>query len=132
MPLSTRRTVSFGYVPPRRSGRDHVRRCTTSSTAIARGSLTGLLGPNGCGKTTLLKLLAGVLQPDAGTVALDGRDVADLRAGTLAQAHRRRAAGDPSGVRLHGARDGADGTAPASRRVPARGSRRSRDRARGA
>src|SRR5688572_9457517 len=36
------------------------------SLSIPRQSLTGLLGPNGCGKTTLLKLLAGVLQPDRG------------------------------------------------------------------
>ena len=43
------------------------------SVRIARGSLTGLLGPNGCGKTTLLKLLAGVLAPEHGTVSLDGR-----------------------------------------------------------
>ena len=43
------------------------------SVAIAPGSLTGLLGPNGCGKTTLLKLLSGVLQPSRGGVTLDGR-----------------------------------------------------------
>jgi iron complex transport system ATP-binding protein len=41
--------------------------------AVPRGSLVGLLGPNGCGKTTLLKLLSGVLQPERGTVAFDGR-----------------------------------------------------------
>jgi len=39
---------------------------------IERGSLTGLLGPNGCGKTTLLNLLSGVLQPAHGTVSLNG------------------------------------------------------------
>jgi iron complex transport system ATP-binding protein len=43
--------------------------------AIPRGSLTGLLGPNGCGKTTLLKLLSGVLRPQHGTLRLDGRDM---------------------------------------------------------
>jgi iron complex transport system ATP-binding protein len=46
------------------------------SISIAPGSLTGLLGPNGCGKTTLLRLLSGVERPTTGTVALDGRDVA--------------------------------------------------------
>ena len=43
------------------------------SVTIQRGSLTGLLGPNGCGKTTLLKLMAGVLRPHEGTIALNGR-----------------------------------------------------------
>ena len=37
---------------------------------IQMGSITGLLGPNGCGKTTLLKLLSGVLQPHSGHVTL--------------------------------------------------------------
>ena len=40
------------------------------STTILRGSRIGLIGPNGCGKTTLLKLLLGQLVPDDGTVRL--------------------------------------------------------------
>lgn len=48
------------------------------SVAIPRGSLTGLLGPNGCGKTTLLKLLSGLVRPDSGSVALDGQALAGL------------------------------------------------------
>ncbi|MGE0443964.1 MAG: ABC transporter ATP-binding protein [Vicinamibacterales bacterium] len=42
------------------------------SLDVGRGSLTGLLGPNGCGKTTLLKLLSGVITPAAGSVFLSG------------------------------------------------------------
>jgi iron complex transport system ATP-binding protein len=48
------------------------------SLAVARGSFTGLLGPNGCGKTTLLKLMAGVLRPATGTITLEGRALAEL------------------------------------------------------
>jgi iron complex transport system ATP-binding protein len=48
------------------------------SLDIRGGSLAGLLGPNGCGKTTLLKLLAGLDRPEHGTVALDGRPLSDL------------------------------------------------------
>ena len=42
---------------------------------VGRGELVGLLGPNGAGKTTALSILASVLTPDAGRVAIDGRSV---------------------------------------------------------
>jgi len=61
--------LSYGYS----SGR-HTRSFTLDdvSVTVERGSLTGLLGPNGCGKTTLLNLLSGVLQPSHGEVSLNG------------------------------------------------------------
>ena len=65
--------LSFSY-----ASRDPVARSFSLhdvSVTIARGSLTGLLGPNGCGKTTLLKLMAGILRAQQGVVALDGRPV---------------------------------------------------------
>ena len=40
---------------------------------VPTGSLGVLLGPSGCGKTTLLRIVAGHLQPDAGTLRVDGR-----------------------------------------------------------
>ena len=40
---------------------------------IARGEVHSLVGRSGCGKTTLLKLAAGLLLPDAGTVTVDGQ-----------------------------------------------------------
>lgn len=40
------------------------------------GQVTALVGPNGSGKTTLLLMLASLLQPDAGTITVDGVDVA--------------------------------------------------------
>jgi len=40
---------------------------------VARGSIFALLGPNGCGKTTLLKAHLGALKPTAGKVVMDGR-----------------------------------------------------------
>jgi len=55
------------------------------SVSIAPGSLTGLLGPNGCGKTTLLKLLSGILKPELGSVRLGDREVRLLSSRTIAQ-----------------------------------------------
>jgi len=42
--------------------------------AAADGRITGLLGPNGAGKTTTLRMIAGLIAPDAGSVAVDGVD----------------------------------------------------------
>jgi len=48
------------------------------STSVDEGRLVGLVGPNGAGKTTLLRTINGVLDPDRGSVRVDGRDVATL------------------------------------------------------
>jgi iron complex transport system ATP-binding protein len=42
---------------------------------IPRGALTVIIGPNGCGKSTMLKALARMLRPTRGTVLLDGADI---------------------------------------------------------
>lgn len=44
------------------------------SLEVAAGSFTTLLGPSGCGKTTLLRLISGFLEPDAGTIKINGND----------------------------------------------------------
>src|SRR5205085_10253737 len=43
---------------------------------VARGSIFALLGSNGAGKTTVVKILSTLLKPDAGTVTVNGFDVA--------------------------------------------------------
>lgn len=41
--------------------------------AVQAGEIVALLGPSGCGKSTTLQMIAGILQPDRGTIALAGR-----------------------------------------------------------
>ncbi|MGQ2387297.1 ABC transporter ATP-binding protein [Acinetobacter ursingii] len=45
---------------------------------IRRGQITGIMGPSGTGKTTLLRLIGGQLTPDRGEVLLDGKDIASM------------------------------------------------------
>jgi neutral amino acid transport system ATP-binding protein len=54
------------------------------SFTVERGSITGLIGPNGSGKTTMFNVLTGYERADAGVVRFDGRDVTGLAAGRVA------------------------------------------------
>jgi iron complex transport system ATP-binding protein len=75
--------VTFGYrtsasrrdvsVPPDQRADDLVLRGV--SLAADRGEFIGILGPNGSGKTSLLKLIAGALAPTTGAIQVDGRAV---------------------------------------------------------
>ncbi len=42
--------------------------------SLPAGKIIGLLGPNGCGKSTLIKLVAGLLVPDSGRILVSGRE----------------------------------------------------------
>jgi iron complex transport system ATP-binding protein len=55
------------------------------SVTVPDNSFTVVVGPNACGKSTLLRALARMLKPRAGTVHLDGADIATYRSRVLAQ-----------------------------------------------
>src|ERR671939_395730 len=48
---------------------DHV------SFSVAKGSIFGVLGPNGSGKTTMIRMLCGILEPTDGTARIGGHDI---------------------------------------------------------
>jgi len=49
------------------------------------GKMLGLLGPNGSGKTSLLRLLAGLKRPHSGDISLDGKNIGSISRRTIAQ-----------------------------------------------
>jgi len=64
--------------------------------SVDRGSLVGLVGPNGAGKTTVLRAVKGTLDPDAGTVRVDGEPIQSKSA----KAVSRLVASTPQGTAL--------------------------------
>ena len=83
------------FMPPRRWLRpapDPVDAVVDVSFTAPDGHILGLLGPNGAGKTTSLRMLAGLIEPDAGRLSVDGVDVvarprdASARMGILSDA----------------------------------------------
>ena len=56
---------------------------------VGRGEALALVGPSGSGKSTLLHLAGGLDRPDAGTIRVDGRDLAGLSVGERARLRRR-------------------------------------------
>ena len=56
-----------------------VRAVDGCSFVLPRGKISGLIGPNGSGKTTTFNLLTGVMMPDAGQVLYRGADIAGLK-----------------------------------------------------
>ena len=55
---------------------------------IPRGSFTSIFGPNGCGKSTLINLISGLIPVDRGTILFGGKTLAQTRIGYVFQNYR--------------------------------------------
>jgi NitT/TauT family transport system ATP-binding protein len=55
---------------------------------IPRGELISVFGPNGCGKSTLINMIAGLVPPDTGQILFDGRRLAEIKFGYVFQNYR--------------------------------------------
>jgi branched-chain amino acid transport system ATP-binding protein len=56
------------------------------SLSVAPEEIVGIIGPNGCGKTTLLNAVSGFVPTDSGTISVNGEDIMDLIPSKRAQA----------------------------------------------
>jgi oligopeptide/dipeptide ABC transporter ATP-binding protein len=61
-----------------RRGREAVRAVAGASLAVERGQIVGLVGESGCGKSSLARAAVGLLEPAAGSVRFEGREVTPL------------------------------------------------------
>ena len=55
---------------------------------IARGKLLSIFGPNGCGKSTLINMIAWLIPPDAGEILFDGKPLTQIKCGYVFQNYR--------------------------------------------
>ncbi len=55
---------------------------------LPKGALTSIFGPNGCGKSTLINMMSGIVPFDAGTISIGGRDLSKARIGYVFQNYR--------------------------------------------
>ena len=55
------------------------------SFAMPKGKMVGLIGPNGCGKSTMMKCICGIHSIESGKVVVDGKDVSTLSASDVAK-----------------------------------------------
>jgi len=63
---------------------------TLEASFTSEGRVTGLFGTSGAGKTSLINMIAGLVKPDRGTIALDGETLDDSAAGLHVPPYRRR------------------------------------------
>jgi energy-coupling factor transport system ATP-binding protein len=92
LPALELRNVSFAYAGPRTrrwsrrpaAGLPHPAVLDGVSLSVDPGEIVAVTGPNGAGKSTLLRHLNGLLQPLAGSVRINGRDIAGLLPGRVA------------------------------------------------
>ncbi|MDD3295451.1 MAG: ABC transporter ATP-binding protein [Geobacteraceae bacterium] len=76
-PLIKMEGISFGYTQKTV--------LADINLSIAKGEIVTLLGPNGCGKSTLIKIMLGLIRPDAGRVFLNGENIRELGSRYLAR-----------------------------------------------
>jgi iron complex transport system ATP-binding protein len=76
-PIITAKDVSFKYIKERVLNNINFR--------IRRGEIVTILGPNGCGKSTLIKIIIGLLRPEKGNITFNGSNINDMSPSAIAR-----------------------------------------------
>ena len=61
---------------------------TNFNLDLPRGKIVSIFGPNGCGKSTLMNMIAGLVKPDAGEILFDGKTLKETQIGYVFQNYR--------------------------------------------
>ncbi|MDW0118658.1 ABC transporter ATP-binding protein [Sporosarcina thermotolerans] len=80
-PIIEARNLMKSY--KKRKSKEYIQAVNDISFTVNKGEILGLLGPNGAGKTTTIKMICGLLIPDAGTITINGMDNREKRLGAL-------------------------------------------------
>ncbi|WP_252504404.1 ABC transporter ATP-binding protein [Sporosarcina sp. Marseille-Q4943] len=80
-PIIEARNLMKSY--KKRKSKEYIQAVNDISFTVNKGEIVGLLGPNGAGKTTTIKMICGLLIPDAGTITINGMDNREKRLGAL-------------------------------------------------
>lgn len=73
------------YPPRKGSSTGRVLVLNSITLSVAEGELVSIFGPNGCGKTSLLRIIAGLMQPDSGLVQIGGQTDRSTKVGFVFQ-----------------------------------------------
>ncbi|MFF2755865.1 ABC transporter ATP-binding protein [Psychrobacillus sp. NPDC058041] len=76
-PIIEARNLMKSY--KKRKSKEYIQAVNDISFIVNKGEIVGLLGPNGAGKTTTIKMICGLLIPDAGTITISGMDNREKR-----------------------------------------------------
>ena len=88
--VETPEIVTKDLIKVYRAGKSEVIALRGLDMQVGDGELVALQGPSGCGKTTLLNLIGGIDRPTAGSVVVDGTNVADMSDADLVSYRRDR------------------------------------------